>query len=299
MDWGNTMLTRLEIIRGLKKLHTIRARDPVPEELRGWSHNTPPVKPRAYLGLGVGEIAYRYCETKRDLYLRRVLGIKGDSGKAPLVNGAAIHKIFSEASRGVRKLALLGKPGPEIYEELSKEAPRIASTTCPEDLRITCEKIYRYLALMWSAEIAKARIAYGSQDAAGLIPWITELRVDGTLVGLSDRLSVDAIAEASIVIEIKTGQKKNFHKLALAGYALALESSLETPIDYGVLIYINPVGEEPEITLESHYISPDTRKEFIDARDEAIDMILSSKDPGIARNCPETCPFLEICGVRR
>ena len=292
------MLTRLEIIRGLRKLHQIRARDPVPEELRGWSHNSPPIKPRAYLGLGVGEIAYRYCETRRNLYLRRVLGLKGDSGKPALINGAAIHKIFSEASRGVRKLALLGKTGPDIYEELSKEAPKIA-TTCPQEIRTACEKIYKYLALMWSAEIAKARITYAAQDAAGLIPWITELKVDGTLVGLSDKLSVDAIAEASIVIEIKTGQKKNFHKHALAGYALAIESSLETPIDYGVLIYINTAGEEPEITLEPHYISPDLRKEFIDLRDEAIDLILASKDPGVARNCPETCPFLETCGVRK
>ncbi len=293
------MLTRLEIIRGLRKLHTIRARDPVPEELRGWSHNSPPIKPRAYLGLGVGEVAYRYCETRRDLYLRRVVGLRGDSGKAPLANGAAIHRIFSEASRGVRKLAMLGRTGPEIYEELSREAPKIASTECPEDLRGSCEKLYRYLALMWSAETAKARIAYGSQDAVGFIPWITELRIDGTLAGLSDRLSIDAMAEASIVIEIKTGQRRGFHKLALAGYALAIESSLEVPIDYGVLIYINMSREEPEISIEPHYISPDLRKEFIDARDEAIDMILSSRDPGIARNCPDTCPFLEICGVRR
>ncbi|MEM4972056.1 MAG: type I-A CRISPR-associated protein Cas4/Csa1 [Sulfolobales archaeon] len=292
------MLTRLEIVRGLKKLHHIRSKDPVPEELRGWSYHTPPVKPRAYLGLGVGEVAYRYCETRRDLYLRRVVGARGDSSKPALANGASIHRIFSEASKAVRALALLGRDGPEIYEELSRKAGETASKICPEDSRQQCEKLYRYLALMWSAEVSKAKITYGSQDAAGLIPWISELRVDGTLVGLSDRLSIDALAEPSIVIEIKTGQRRNFHRLALAGYALAIESSLEIPVDYGALIYIN-INGEIDISIETHYISPDLRKEFIDARDEAIDLILSGKDPGIARNCPETCPFLEICGVRR
>lgn len=292
------MLTRLEIVRGLRKLHHIRSRDPVPEELRGWSYHTPPMKPRAYLGLGVGEIAYRYCETRRDLYLRRVVGARGDSSKPPLASGASIHRIFSEASRAVRALALLGRDGPEIYEELSKKAGEIAMRSCTEDSRGQCEKLYRYLALMWSAEVSKARISFGSQDAAGLIPWISELRVDGTLVGLSDRLSIDALAEPSIVIEIKTGQRRSFHRLALAGYALAIESSLEIPVDYGALIYIN-INGEIDISIETHYISPDLRKEFIDARDEAIDMILSGRDPGIARNCPETCPFLEICGVRR
>lgn len=292
------MLTRLEIVRGLKKLHHIRSRDPVPEELRGWSYHTPPIKPRAYLGLGVGEVAYRYCETRRDLYLRRVVGARGDGSKPALANGASIHKIFSEASKAVRALALLGRDGPEIYEELSKKAGETASKICQEESRQQCEKLYRYLALMWSAEVSKAKITYGSQDAAGLIPWISELRVDGTLVGLSDRLSIDALAEPSIVIEIKTGQRRNFHRLALAGYALAIESSLEIPVDYGALIYIN-INGEIDISIETHYISPDLRKEFIDARDEAIDLILSGKDPGIARNCPETCPFLEICGVRR
>jgi CRISPR-associated protein Csa1 len=292
------MLTRLEIVRGLRKLHHIRSRDPVPEELRGWSYHTPPVKPRAYLGLGVGEVAYRYCETRRDLYLRRVVRARGDSSKPPLANGASIHRIFSEASKAVRALALMGRDGPEIYEELSKKAGEVASKTCPEDSKGQCEKLYRYLTLMWSAEVSKARISFGSQDAAGLIPWISELRVDGTLVGLSDRLSIDALAEPSIVIEIKTGQRRSFHRLALAGYALAIESSLEIPVDYGALIYIN-INGEIDINIETHYISPDLRKEFIDARDEAIDLILSGRDPGIARNCPETCPFLEICGVRR
>ena len=47
-------------------------RQPVAEELRGWSWHQPPLKPVYDRPLGVYEVAGKYCPTGRDLFLRRV-----------------------------------------------------------------------------------------------------------------------------------------------------------------------------------------------------------------------------------
>ena len=295
------MLTRHELVKGLRKLHPIRARDPVPEELRGWSYHTPPVRPRAYLGLSMWEAAYRYCDSKRDLYLKRVVKAKGDYDKPQLSYGNSIHRVVARASRDARSVLMDAYDPVDVLTKLLSESKAVAEEICGSSSGYSefCAKLYRYLILMWSAEIVKARISYGG-DALGWIPWISEVRVDGTAIGLSDRLSIDAIMDLSLILEIKTGQRQYFHKLALAGYALAVESSLEIPIDYGALIYVNGFSQnEPEIRVETIYISPDLRKEFIDQRDEAIDIVITGSDPGLASNCPQSCPFLEICGVSR
>ena len=295
------MLTRHELVKGLRKLHPIRARDPVPEELRGWNYHAPPVRPRAYLGLSIWEAAYRYCDSKRDLYMRRVVKAKGDYDRPQLSYGNSIHRVVARASRDARDIVMGSENPVDALPTLLSEAKAVADEICGSSSGYSefCRKLYSYLILMWSAEIVKARVSYGG-DALGWIPWISEIRVDGTAVGLSDRLSIDAVMDLSLILEIKTGYRQYFHRVGLAGYALAVESSLEIPIDYGALIYINGFHSgEPEIRVDTVYISPELRKEFIDQRDEAIEIIMSGSDPGLASECPNTCPFLEACGVRK
>ena len=286
------MLTTQDIVRGLRKLHTIREKDPVPEELRGWSYHTPPIKPRAYLGLGVSEVSNRYCETKRDTYLRRVLRIKPVKTQ-PLQIGSSIHRLFTAASERTREIIFSKQPLENLEKELYLANKRITQICPPETFRY-CLALYKKLIISWVSEAIKSRSVYGGLYIAS-VPWFTELRVDGTLVGLSDKLSIDALMNPLIVAEVKTGVERDFHRLSLAGYALAIESSLEIPVDYGVLIYVNSFPGDPEIRFETIYISPDLRKEFIDARDEVIDLVLSGRDPGKPRECPETCPFREYC----
>jgi len=288
------MITIWDVIKKIRKIHWIRYKDPVPEELRGWSHHTPPVRPRAFLGLGVSEITNRYCETRRDVYLRRILRIKNFEKTPPLATGSSVHKIFSEASREVRKILLSKDPLREIEKTLEK-AEYISKNICGEDLKRYCVKLYKTLILSWGSEIVRERSLYGG-DTITSLPWISELRIDGSLIGLSDRLMIDAIINLSTVVEIKTGVERDFHKTSLAGYALAIESNIEIPIDYGILIYVNGFpNNDPEIKFDVIYISPDLRKEFIDARDEVIDMILGGKDPGFSKECPDYCPFKTFC----
>ncbi|QIW22812.1 type I-A CRISPR-associated protein Cas4/Csa1 [Sulfolobus sp. S-194] len=271
----------------LKRLHRIREMDPVPDELRGWHYYSPPVKPRAYLGLTMSEIAYDYCPTKRDVYLRRVLNQKG-SERAQLVFGQSIHKVFSKAINDVRISYVLGKDPYQIVKESYLE-----SEFCPQEISEYCKKVYGNLILFWSSWLAEAKAFYGG-DSVGFLPWATEVRVDGSAIGLSDRLAVDALGEFTVV-EVKSGKREEFHRLALAGYALAIESVLELPVDYGLLVYINGFPNDVEIRFESYYISPDMRREILDKRDEVIEMILNGRDPGKPVKCPETCPFYEVC----
>jgi CRISPR-associated protein Csa1 len=48
----------------------------VAEELRGWNWNIPPLAPVYDLRMAVYEIAGKYCDTGRDIFLRRVEGKK-------------------------------------------------------------------------------------------------------------------------------------------------------------------------------------------------------------------------------
>ncbi|ABP95307.1 MULTISPECIES: type I-A CRISPR-associated protein Cas4/Csa1 [Metallosphaera] len=268
---------RSQITRQLRLLHSYRASDPIEEELRGWSYHHPPIKPRRYLSLSMGDVAYRYCETKRDVYLRRN-GVQGEANQA-LNHGLSVHRIFSTISREVSRLTLSGLPPWDVVSILMSRCSKL-SRECQD--RSGCEQACKSFSLDLISDYF---------DSTSFIPTISEFRVDGTPLGLSPRLSVDAITQFSMVVEIKTGTPQDFHKLALAGYALALESSLELPLDFGTLIYVRG----GELRYESHYVSPDLRKEFLDSRDEVISMLSEDRDPGLPTVCYPSCPFLSHC----
>jgi len=275
---------RSQIIRQLRLLHSYRASDPIDEELRGWNYHIPPIKPRRYLSLSIGDVAYKYCPTKRDVYLRRVLRIQGEQ-KPALQLGQAVHEIIRYVSNELSKLLFSGYKPWDALEILFRKS-KIIKDICPQQHWKYCENVYKALAL---------DLVSDASDSTSFLPAISEFKVDGSPLGLSPRLSVDAIVQLSLVVEFKVGGMQEFHKLALAGYALALESALEVPIDFGALIYVNGINSSPDFKVEVYYISSDLRKEFLDARDEVIDMLTEEKDPGVPVSCPSSCPFLSYC----
>jgi len=288
------VLSRRILLKTLRRLYWAAKQDPVDEDLRGWCWDKPPIKPRAYLGLGVSEVSSKYCPTRRDVWLRRVAKVKPkltDQLCIGRVVHEIIHRVFSEA----RKMLILGYPGWSVYEELSTKIPDIL-----RGLDINGDEwatdFYKTLLLTVASEAEEAQAVNGSIPAIGWIPWITECKVDGTYIGLSSSLSVDALTEGGVIVEIKYGKPMDFHKLSLAGYSLALEANLEIPFDYGILVYINgiPYGR-PRIHVKPVYISNELRRWFLDERDEIIDMILSEEEPPKPTTCPVNCPFKEVC----
>jgi len=62
---------------------------------------------------------------------------------------------------------------------------------------------------------------------------------------LSSNLSADAINMGGMLIcDLKTGKKRDFHRLSVAGYALVYESLYEVPINIGCTAYPE-LPEEP------------------------------------------------------
>ncbi|MEM2794537.1 MAG: type I-A CRISPR-associated protein Cas4/Csa1 [Thermofilaceae archaeon] len=280
MFFNFMMMGRQALLRSLRRLHRIREQDPVEDECRGWNWDRPPVRPRAYLGLGVSEIAYKYCATKRDVYLRR-LGVSGERTQQ-LFDGGLVHAVFHAASSDVRRELTLGFKGWEAYERLaSASLERLRGLGVQLEQQAWLLDLYKQLVLTWCAEE---------------FPWLfTEYRVDGSFLGLSRNLRVDGLAEGGVVFEVKYGKLLEFHALALAGYALALESSLEVPFDYGVLVYVVNNGRVA-VSWEPVYISTRLRAEFIEQRDELNDILLSGREPLKAENCPDSCPYRGVCG---
>lgn len=292
------MISRLDILRGLRRLHWLRQRDPVELGLRGWSWDNPPLRPRAYFGLGVSEVAYRYCETARDVFLRRVRRLEFKPSPQMRI-GSIVHSVFHAAAWDVRRLLVNGLDSWRVYEELAGKARERLIELIGGDGISWAVSFYKYLVLGWASEAARVEALYGG-EAVTWLPWFTEVRVDGSSLGLSNNLRVDALAEGGVVVEVKYGKPLEFHKTGLAGYALALESQLEVPVDYGILVYVNGIPEgKPRISYEYVYIDNHLRHEFLEKRDEIIDMLETQREPPRQPSCPKTCPFYEYCwGVR-
>lgn len=274
------MFGKFILFRSLRRLHRLMEQDPIEDSLRGWSWDKPPIRPRAYLNLGVSQVAYKYCPTRRDIYLRwnNVKGCRNIF----LRNGSLVHEVFHLANQDVRRELIQGFSPWMAYENISRRA-----VLRLKKIGVNVEKdgwlldLYKSLTLSWCAD--------------KWIGFISEYRVDGSPLGLSKNLHVDGLAEGSVVIEIKYGRPYDFHKLGLAGYALALECFLEAPFDYGILIYVSNNSSQINVSWEPVYISPYLRKEFLEARDEVIDLILSEREPPIADFCPESCPYRGVC----
>ncbi|AEM38372.1 CRISPR-associated protein, Csa1 family [Pyrolobus fumarii 1A] len=284
------LLAASSLARALRKLHLLRAADPVEERYRGWSWHSSPVKPRYFVGLGVSEVAYRYCPTRRDLWLRRVRGLRGQPTEA-MLKGRIVHEAFRLAARDLSRLVLgEGKSTEDAVAELVGGARERASVILEsagiegdgDGIAVFAARVYKKMVFAWAQWM----------EETGAPPWITEYEVDGGLLGLSRRLRVDALAPG-LVVEVKYGRWSRDYPVALAGYAMALEASLEIPFDYGLVILVN--GDGSRLTLEPVYIGNEERAEFLTARDEAAEIVVSQVDPGRPPRCPDQCPMRLVC----
>lgn len=288
------LISRRVMLRSIKRLYDWVRNDPVDEDLRGWSWDRPPVKPRAYLGLSVSEVAYKYCLVRRDIWLRRKLGVKVLENDV-MFRGRVLHEALHYAYNQAVKYMVRGEPSWLIYEKIHGRWRDIVAKYKLDD-RFTgiVEKIYKS-----SLMIVLGEYEYESSINGGYSPplFVSEYRVDGSPLGLASGLSIDAIAE-KIIIDYKFGTPRDFHKLGLAGYALALEAEYEVPYDYGIIIYIVERGNNLKITYKPVYISNNLRRLFLEERDNIIDMLLDDREPEPDINCPDNCPYRSYC-IRR
>jgi len=271
----------------------------VDESLRGWRWDEPPVQPPPLgVRLAVSDVANRYCDSGRDLYLRRVLRVEASPSDA-MRFGRFVHDVLRLSLREARRLIIDGvDSGDELLNGF--DAARVVEEAAAGAGWVFDERgvrLARYVAVQVAAELDRvlARGSFVDREALAhrVAPMILEYPVDGSVLGLT-QLFVDAVA-FDIPIEVKVGHSIDSHELALAGYALAMEAEFEVPVNHGLLIYVH-VNSRVRLRVRHVAIGDSLRRRFLEARDELMELVASGRDPGRSGRCPASCPFLQVCG---
>jgi CRISPR-associated protein Csa1 len=76
-----------------------------------------------------------------------------------------------------------------------------------------------------------------------------------------------------------------------------MEAEEGIAVDFGFIIYIQIEASRlvPTFRLRYFVISDELRREFLELRDEAYEVLSVGKDPGKPSKCPEYCPYYDVC----
>jgi CRISPR-associated protein Csa1 len=269
--------------------------------------------PYSSLKLAVYEVANKYCGTARDLWWRRVMQIKSDPNEL-MVEGKLLHGVMANVIALAKKLIwTLGIDHPaEIisklreFDALAFEREWNKNTVKPEFSEVLhrAQLIWDYETSMIEARLREAlsRQPYAKEDSIinAAIPIVLEQRLDGSLLGLSKQLSIDAYQSAEpLILELKFAQPADFHKLQVTGYALVAESLFEFPVNLGCIVYASFKGDSLSVEKDFFLIDEELRQAFVEQRDERMRMVIEELDPGLMQECPELCPFFKRCHPER
>ncbi|MEM3404132.1 MAG: type I-A CRISPR-associated protein Cas4/Csa1 [Nitrososphaeria archaeon] len=309
------LLDKTDVDRKLKLLRQEITERGIVDELRGWNYDKPPLQPLSRsVKFGVSELAGRYCETLRDIYLKRVLGLK-PSLSVKMIRGTALHWAIKDAVSDVKKF-IYNNPdatGTELLRDLLSKAERtgwaaaskaeltinILEQKDKDQLVKECSSLYSFLIIQAAAKFDYALSKYPHAEPDSIVsvavPPVTERKVDGALVGLASELSVDMYTPYNAIIDFKTGEVRHFHPLTAAGYALAIESEENIPIDFGFVVYLKFEKKTPSFNIRYFVVGDELRREFLEIRDEAFEIVNSGRDPGMPSKCQDFCPYYQVC----
>lgn len=280
-------------------------RQPVADELRGWCWAQPPLRPIYGRPIAMYEAAGKYCPTGRDVYLRRVERA-GAAPTPPMRAGQALHRLAADLVTETKRLIYLYGTGCAAHLERLLDRPLPAvdgpeSDPGPGDRLIAdLAAVRRFEArrLIERVEAVLAAQPYVGADslAALAVPVCVETKLDGRFLGLSERLSLDALGlRGNVVIDLKFGPREEFHRLATTGYAMVLESLYDAPIDLGCVVYVRVDDGRVTVTRDFHVICDELRQMFVEQRDERMRTVAEEIDPGLPAACPPTCGYLNRC----
>ena len=297
----------------LKKLIPKTREKGISEDLRGWNWHSTELSPPHDIILPVWEVSDRYCETGRDSYLRHVQKVSVPASEE-MVAGRIYHQAMAELYPTAKRLIyreglgictnladILMERLPEAVIEAEKE---LAQVKCSE----TAKDVGENLKKLWSFEVSRivssiyaylGKYKYLSDDSLinHALPFVVEHKLDGQYLGLSSNLSADAVNMGGMLIcDLKTGPKRDFHRLSATGYALVYESLYEVPINIGCTVYLSFPKNHPTPHIERDFftISDEVRQWFIEERDSKQDMVFYERDPGKCQN-PGSCRYREHC----
>ncbi len=282
----------------------------IDDELRGWSWGESVLSSSARWLLGVSDIVSNFCPNGRDVYLKYILKIKQKENKN-LQIGKLIHEVFSEVISNVKNIIYESKgliDGKKLYEEMKRKQQETMDNLLikynlinKDEASWLIDRLWDEAARTYSASLDRAlsRSPYMSLESIVAItcPIITEFPIDGSLIGLSRTLRIDAFIPPSIIMELKTRRPEPIYELSIAGYALAFESQYEIPVNHGLLMYVNI-----DFTARKIYVKPTVvsvtsklRSEFLELRDNRKEILEYAEDPGIPDKCSQECPYISYC----
>jgi len=269
----------------------------ISEELRGYAWDTPPVEPINDVKISVSDLN-GFCPSRRDIYLKYVLGEK-PKVNVYMLRGLAYHRVIRDTIALIKKAVYNGcETGEEIIEKFYRsELPeKVCSELGIEDekIRENCFRLYRMLVIQAAARIDDVSSKYSGDLAELAFPSFIERKVNGSPVGLSSNLSLDVFTPYSVIMDFKSGVERYEHRLSLTGYALAVEAEDEADVDFGVLVYLR-FGKGVKFLQKEFVFSDELRREFLEVRDEIAEIVDSGVDPGKPVECPKFCSFYEVC----
>lgn len=289
----------------LRRLLPQARENDVHPDLRGWNWAQPPLAPVYEAKLGLYEIAGQYCATGRDVYLRHVQGVKPPPNLL-MVEGGVFHRVMTAIILAAKRI--IYTQGPDCLTGLEALAEPDRSTLKTEGLS---EKEREALAgrvdILWDFEyhriVARVQEALARQPHIGpdalvalALPVTVEQKLDGSFLGLSSHLSADAfLFSEPMMMDIKFGERQDFHRLTTAGYALVMESLYEFPINVGCIVYPTFRGRRLLIERDFHLIDDELRQWFIEARDERMRLVEEEIDPGLMGECYPLCHYWTAC----
>lgn len=274
----------------------------ISEELRGYNWHNPPVEPIEYgITLSVSDF-YLICPTMRDIYLKYVEKLKPEPNSY-MLSGLAYHETFKEALYQIKRMIYQDYlSGAEIVE-------RLISSDIPDKIcdrlgvnnssRENCRKLFKYMVIQCASQVDRILAKYPYADADCIVgkalPPIVERKIDGSLIGLSENLSVDFFIPYNAIADLKSGDIRDQNIIALSGYALALESDEMIDVNFGFVIYLRFRNGFVSFKLKHVLIGDELRRRFLELRDEMIELIDAGRDPGKPDSCPKYCYFYGVC----
>ncbi|MEM4263398.1 MAG: CRISPR-associated protein Cas4 [Candidatus Woesearchaeota archaeon] len=258
--------------------------------------------------------AYLYCARK--LYLQKVLGYE-EIPKEFLVRGAIKHRVFEEMEKLEKELVCSIELNAsyehilDLYSRRYAQILRMVILQSKNQLKLVnllpMDAFKQYIGIFkLEAELRASNIFSFMQknNVCGEALWESltpklksEYKVASENLYLTGKIDqVQVFSSLLVPVEIKTGKAPKEgawedHKIQLAAYALLLEDKFKTPVNSGIIRYVDD-GEAR--TIEINPFLKDQVKGLVK---EVKDVLSSDKLPPFSKNenkC-KNCGLKKIC----
>lgn len=236
-------------------------------ELRGWRFEF--VSARFNVRPSVSDLS-SICPTRRDVFLRRVYSLRIES--EAMLFGRLVHEAFLYPIRGILR-------GLDVESVIARFRGYIRSAPV------------RYRRILWN--VFEKGLEHAIVAKVDGLPISIEPLIPASPIGLSDYVKPDLLV-GFIPVEITTSTNNERKEVSLTAYAMAIEAWTGHPVDYAVLTHIT-INGGVRINWRVVRVNDSLRRRFLDIRDSIAKMIEYNQDPGIAEECPSSCPFIEVC----